>query len=181
MTFDLDLYLQGHLTLFWLGIQHDSIVWVIMRRRGVSSERRRSSCSSLMVVLFVCIITRHAMSHTLYIRIDRDYARINSVYISAFTKSRLTDKTLDLTWSLENDVEPAITDPYKSAPAAIVWNRVMTKEVYITAVIIVADKAWIKHGIFVNRISDIAFYIKSTWYMVWCRRLLLNKHERITE
>ena len=31
---------------FWLGIQYDSIMWVIMRRRGVSSERRRSSCSS---------------------------------------------------------------------------------------------------------------------------------------
>ena len=31
---------------FWLGIQYDSIVWVIMRRPGVSSERRRSSCSS---------------------------------------------------------------------------------------------------------------------------------------
>ena len=30
--------------LVWLGIQHDSIVWVIMRRRGVSSGRRRSSC-----------------------------------------------------------------------------------------------------------------------------------------
>ena len=27
-------YLQGHSTLFWLGIQHDSIVWVIMRQRG---------------------------------------------------------------------------------------------------------------------------------------------------
>ena len=27
-------------------IQYDSMVWVIMRRRGVSSERRRSSCSS---------------------------------------------------------------------------------------------------------------------------------------
>ena len=32
---------------FWLGSQYDPIVWVIMRRRGVSSERRRSSCSSL--------------------------------------------------------------------------------------------------------------------------------------
>ena len=32
---------------FWLGIRYDSIVWVIMRRRGVSSERRRYSCSSL--------------------------------------------------------------------------------------------------------------------------------------
>ena len=31
---------------FWLGIQYDSIMWVIMRRRGVSSERRRSSYSS---------------------------------------------------------------------------------------------------------------------------------------
>ena len=48
MTFDLDLYLQGHSTLFWLGIQHDTIVWVIMRRRGVSSERRRSSLASAL-------------------------------------------------------------------------------------------------------------------------------------
>ena len=46
MTFVLDLYLQGYSMLFWLGIPHDSIVWVIMRWRGVSSERRRSSCSS---------------------------------------------------------------------------------------------------------------------------------------
>ena len=49
----LDLYLQGHSTLFWLGIQHDSIVWVIMRRRGVSSECKRSSCSSF-VWLWIC-------------------------------------------------------------------------------------------------------------------------------
>ena len=35
-----------HFVFFWLGIQYDSMVWVIMRRRGVSSERRRSSCSS---------------------------------------------------------------------------------------------------------------------------------------
>ena len=53
MTFDLDLYLQGHSTLFWLGIQHDSIVWVIMRRRGVSSEHRRSSCSSLILMCYI--------------------------------------------------------------------------------------------------------------------------------
>ena len=31
---------------FWLGIQYDKILWVIMRWRGVSSERRLSSCSS---------------------------------------------------------------------------------------------------------------------------------------
>ena len=30
----------------WLGIQYDSMVWVIIRQRGVSSERRCSSCSS---------------------------------------------------------------------------------------------------------------------------------------
>ena len=35
------------LTVFFrLGIQYDLMVWVIMRRRGVSSECRRSSCSS---------------------------------------------------------------------------------------------------------------------------------------
>ena len=39
---------------FWLGIQYDSMVWVIMRRRGVSSERRRSSCSSLDLNENVC-------------------------------------------------------------------------------------------------------------------------------
>ena len=33
---------------FWLGIQYDSIMWVIMRPRGVSSERRRSSYSSFV-------------------------------------------------------------------------------------------------------------------------------------
>ena len=34
----------------WLGIQYDSIVWVIMRGGGGSSERRRStSCSSLVL------------------------------------------------------------------------------------------------------------------------------------
>ena len=38
---------------FWLGIQYDSIMWVIMRRRGVSSERRRSSYSSLKLLSWV--------------------------------------------------------------------------------------------------------------------------------
>ena len=33
---------------FWLGIHYDSIVLVIMRRQGVSSERRHSSCSNLI-------------------------------------------------------------------------------------------------------------------------------------
>ena len=36
---------------FCLGIQHDSIVWVIMRRRWVSSECRRSSCSSFRQIV----------------------------------------------------------------------------------------------------------------------------------
>ena len=53
-------------TLFWLGIRHElvismdlgfkmnwSIVWVIMGRRGVSSERRRSSCSSYDLVKLI--------------------------------------------------------------------------------------------------------------------------------
>ena len=40
---------------FWLGIQYDSIMWVIMRRRGVSSERRRSSYSSFAMVWDKCL------------------------------------------------------------------------------------------------------------------------------
>ena len=32
---------------FWLGIQNESIVWIIMRQRGVSSERRHSICCSV--------------------------------------------------------------------------------------------------------------------------------------
>ena len=32
---------------FWLGIQYDSMVWVIMRQWGLTSEHRRSSCSSI--------------------------------------------------------------------------------------------------------------------------------------
>ena len=36
---------------FWLGIQYDSMVWVILRRQGVSSERRRSSCSSFWLLV----------------------------------------------------------------------------------------------------------------------------------
>ena len=53
-------------TLFWLGIRYElvnsmdlgfkmnwSIVWVIMGRRGVSSERRRSSCSSWFRLWFI--------------------------------------------------------------------------------------------------------------------------------
>ena len=39
--------LKFDFVFFWLGIQYDSMVWVIMRRLGVSSECRRSSCSSL--------------------------------------------------------------------------------------------------------------------------------------
>ena len=40
------------LVLTW-GTQHDSIVWVIVRRRGVSSERRRSSCFSFCWICWI--------------------------------------------------------------------------------------------------------------------------------
>ena len=39
------------IVFFWLGIQYDSIVWVIMGRQRVSSERRHSSCAGILVVL----------------------------------------------------------------------------------------------------------------------------------
>ena len=47
---------------FWLGIQYDSIMWVIMRRRGVSSERRRSSYSRKWSVFVVDQWERHSRS-----------------------------------------------------------------------------------------------------------------------
>ena len=46
--------------LFWLGIQYDSMEWVIMRRRGVSSERRHSSCSS-----FFCFMLNTSIAITI--------------------------------------------------------------------------------------------------------------------
>ena len=39
------------LTWFWVGIQYEPIVWVIMGRREISSERRRSSCSNLVFLV----------------------------------------------------------------------------------------------------------------------------------
>ena len=51
----------------WLGIQYDSIEWVIMKRRGVSSERRRSSLdirmeqvreTLFMEYSYQCIVSR---------------------------------------------------------------------------------------------------------------------------
>ena len=36
------------MVFFWLGIQYETIVWVIMRRRRASSERSCYSCSSLL-------------------------------------------------------------------------------------------------------------------------------------
>ena len=41
---------------FWLGIQYDSMMWVIMRRRGVSSERRRSSYSSFISYMLLRVL-----------------------------------------------------------------------------------------------------------------------------
>ena len=55
---------------FWLGIQYDSIMWVIMRRRGVSWERRRSSYSS-----FNC---------TKYMWFLRPYSRIVDLVRSSY-------------------------------------------------------------------------------------------------
>ena len=47
---------------FWLGIRYDPIVWVIMRRRGVSPEHRRSSCSSYMMVQYLNMISHCGIS-----------------------------------------------------------------------------------------------------------------------
>ena len=50
---------------FWLGIHYDSIVWVsMMRRRGVSSERRRSSFELLGPWTLLCVNFIPAHSQT---------------------------------------------------------------------------------------------------------------------
>ena len=73
MTFDLDLYLQGHSTLFWLGIQHDSIVWVIMRRRGYpQNEGVRTSCSSLGLKYRIKLSSLHRVISVITIYIQQD-------------------------------------------------------------------------------------------------------------
>ena len=41
-------YCNFDFVFFWLGIQYNSIVWVIIRLRRVSSEHRHSSCSSFI-------------------------------------------------------------------------------------------------------------------------------------
>ena len=52
--FKIQKFVNFDFVFFWLGIQYDSMVWVTMRRRGVSSERRRSSCFSYHTALY-CI------------------------------------------------------------------------------------------------------------------------------
>ena len=85
-------------TLFWLGIQYElvnsmdmgfkmkwSIVWVIMRRRGVSSERRRSSCSSFKIRgKYYYIIISHEFSFVIFIRISDLIWSISSVCICSW-------------------------------------------------------------------------------------------------
>ena len=53
------------LVFLWLGIQYDSMVWVSMRRRGVSSDRRRSSCSSCLLNSKLIIV--HMVIHEMHV------------------------------------------------------------------------------------------------------------------
>ena len=56
---------------FWLGIQYDPMVWVlIMTRRGVSSERRRSSCSSLSFGIW-CYTIRYLTIFRFWFQVGR--------------------------------------------------------------------------------------------------------------
>ena len=73
---------------FWLGIQYDSIVWIIMRRRGVSSERRRSSCSSynffmskIPVSMYKTLSHTMRYIHTALTRFDKYYMNINTILL----------------------------------------------------------------------------------------------------
>ena len=72
-TFDLELYLQSHSTLFWLGIQRDSIVWVIMRRRGYPQN------AGVLVVVFPVIDSRISNDFALH-----KVVSLNSMSISFY-------------------------------------------------------------------------------------------------
>ena len=77
-SFDLDFENRVRSVMFsvldqlfcWLGIQYDPIMWVIMRLRGVSSERRRSSCSSS--ISSCCFIYIQSSKNILYVFLTCD-------------------------------------------------------------------------------------------------------------
>ena len=71
VTFDLDLYLQSHSTLFWLGIQHDSIVWVIMRRRGYPQN------AGVLVLVFPVIDSRISNDFALHKVVSLNFMSIS--------------------------------------------------------------------------------------------------------
>ena len=48
---------------FWLGIQYESIVWNIIRRWGVSSELRRSSCSNCELDMWCDMLLSYCVRH----------------------------------------------------------------------------------------------------------------------
>ena len=69
MTFALDLYRQGHSTLFWFGTQHDSIVWVIMRRRGYPQN------AGVLVVLVNIWRRRKRNSHPIWNTMEKSFVK----------------------------------------------------------------------------------------------------------
>ena len=79
------------IVLFWLGIQYDSIVWVIMRQRGVSWECRHSSWIDLRINVFTqnnyytpCFnqVERRYTGFTLSVRLSIHLSTCQSVCLS---------------------------------------------------------------------------------------------------
>ena len=78
---------------FWLGIQYDPIVWVIMKRRGVSSEHRRSSCSSSISIYS---IWNHCLTEVM------------TFCFCCCRESRVVDTTAG-TWRMGRSGDPSLT------------------------------------------------------------------------
>ena len=103
------------LVLTW-GIQHDSIVWVIMRRRGVSSERRRSSCSNLQMQLF-----KKSDSITVVVSVGR----LMTVIQCGPCMISFNDVTMQSAWRLVSPGYFRMTSPVEtlSAMLVIIWGE----------------------------------------------------------
>ena len=71
VTFNLDLYLQSHSTLFSLAIQHDSIVWVIMRRRVYPQN------AGVLVLVFPVIDSRISNDFALHNVVSLNFMSIS--------------------------------------------------------------------------------------------------------
>ena len=132
---------------FWLGIQYNSIEWVIMRQWGVSSECRHSSCSSSLIVLelhlskkrwndtvtvfwiYIYIYMKYQMWFYKSVMVDslRDSILVTHCEFSSDPSDVLANiayyKTHKLCWSTRPSVTTVLTKYYCIGPVYYIYNE----------------------------------------------------------